>query len=119
MKYISLLACALCLTSCNTGSNYKPLVYDQGPSYENDLRHCQALSEQKSYFNSDMAFSAALGAGGGALVGGLATGSLHTAISTAALGAVIGTGTAANNTKNQKKQIIIKCLQYKGYKILA
>lgn len=115
--FLTLLASSVFLTSCKTGSSYEPVVGNPGPNYQNDLLNCQKLSEQRRYFNGDTGANAGATAALGGLVGVAFGGNARSAITGAALGGALGTGSSAMQTKEEKKYIIVQCLRRLGYDV--
>lgn len=104
-----------------TGAEYRPIVdpatMNQGMNYEADLSACQQLAEQRDYANGDTGTSALVGAGIGTAIGAL-TGSWEGAGIGAVAGGGVGAGSGALSTKEERKRIVIRCMQGRGYQVL-
>ncbi len=113
------LALAAMLTACaGTGAEYEPIV--DGPkneAYELDLTACQKLAEERSYTNPDVKTEAAAGAVVGGIHGALEN--RETAIAGAVVGAVFGGGGKAFDAIEERKGIVKKCMQGRGYEVLG
>ncbi len=117
-KFIVMAACAALLSACaGTGAEYRPVVDRPGPNYEADLADCQKLATQRDYVNGDSATDTAVGAGGGAVLG-LLTNSWAGAGVGALVGGAGGATVGGLGAKDDRKSIVIKCMQGRGYKVL-
>lgn len=104
-------------SSCKgTGSSYRPIVDRTGDSYEEDLAQCQELSKQRKYFNADNLIGMAIGTAAGLAIGG--SESTGAALTGAAIGGSVMGGSGAMNVKDERKYVIIRCLQGRGYKVI-
>jgi len=109
--------CALLAACAGTGADYRPVVDRPGPNFENDLHDCQQLATQRDYVNGDSATTTAVGAGGGAVLG-LLTNSWTGAGVGALVGGAGGATVGGLDAKNDRKSIVIKCMQGRGYNVL-
>ena len=120
----ALLGLSLMLGACatNSGASYEPLVDGNvSPSFKADLADCQMLAENRNYLNDDTKTDALIGAGIGALAG-LADDDVNDtegAIAGAIVGAIAGGGSRALETRDERKQIVISCLQGRGHKAVG
>mgnify|MGYP000182458654 CR=1 FL=1 len=111
---------AFALSGCgSTASQYQPLV--DGPksdAYSSDLAACSKLSEQRDYLNDDVKSEALLGAGVGALVGGLEDGG-EGIIAGALVGSAVTAGGRAWETRDERKKIVIECMRQRGHRVVG
>ncbi|MFD2168274.1 hypothetical protein ACFSJY_18600 [Thalassotalea euphylliae] len=108
----------LTLSACsNTGASHRPIV-DGGDlaNYENDLLACQEVAKQRGYINADTQTDMAIGATAGALAG--ATESGEDLLAGAVIGAAIGAAGGSYKAKDERKFIVIKCMQNRGYNVV-
>ena len=108
----------LLLSACsNTGSDHRPIV-DGGDlsNYDNDLHACKLVAEQREYINADTRTDMAIGAGAGALSGIGESG--EEVIVGALLGAAIGAAGGSYKAKDERKFIVINCMQNRGYNVV-
>ncbi|NDE90879.1 MAG: glycine zipper family protein [Alphaproteobacteria bacterium] len=113
-----ILPLLLAVTACaNSGADTRPIVDRPGPNYENDLAACQELAREKDYANGDTATSALVGAGLGALIGGV-TGDWAGAGIGAGIGGASGLGAGAVETQNARSNIVKRCLIGRGYRVV-
>lgn len=115
-NFVFLTACSLLvLAGCaNVGPNHTVIV-DGGDlsHYESDLSACQELASTRGYINAETKADAGIGAGIGILAG--AGGGLGEAIAGAAVGALVGGGSSALGARQEMKNIVIQCMQGRGY----
>lgn len=108
------------ITGCGaTASSYDPIV--DGPKdkkYHGDLSACSALAEQRSYTNDDVKSEALSGAGLGALFGALDDGA-EGAVAGAVIGGAVGGGARAWETREEQKQIVIRCMKNRGHNVVG
>jgi len=101
----------LSLTACANGAaNYTPILAD-----------CQSLAAQNSVFNDNTLASTLVGAGVGALVG-LSSGydvDAEDALVGAAIGGTVGGGAGVFQGRGDQKDIVIRCMAGRGYKVLG
>ncbi len=127
MKHVTFFTASLALSllqagCANTGARYQPLA--DGPvsaAYESDLASCQTLATGRNYMNADTKTDAAIGAGIGAIAGiadddisdteGLIAGMI--------VGALAGGGSAMIETREQRRQIVIQCMQGRGHSVVG
>jgi hypothetical protein len=101
-----------------SAARYQPIV--DGPKdqlYYSDLKECQSLAEQRSYLNDDVKTNALLGTGMGALAGALSN-DWEGALVGAGLGAVAGAGSRAWETRDERRNIVCKCMAQRGHKVV-
>lgn len=120
---INCLLFALIVTSCaGSGDSYKPSVDLKGNNYDevtynHNLKECQEVAKAREYLSGNTqnhaiegtAVGAGLGASGGDL-SGLAAG--------AVVGGLVGAGLGVSQVTTQKEEVIVKCLQDRGYKVI-
>ena len=109
---------ALMLGGCaQTGAEFRPHVDRPSANYEADLQQCQDLAKQRGYLQGDSVGETMLGAAGGTAIGAIADG-----WSGAWIGALIGTGVGAVDgayqAKDDRKNIVIKCMKGRGYNVV-
>ena len=118
LRYSFLVLFSLALTACaGTGADYTPIIDRPGPNYSMDLHDCQSLAQQRSYWNGDTMLSTGIGVVVGALAG--ATENHETAIAGAVAGGAIGAGGEALETKDERKEIVRKCMKNRGYNVVG
>lgn len=120
MKHLSVLALAALLSACATTPEYRPVIDTRNVdmnAYERDLTECKALAKQRDIGQSAAA-GAILGALIGAALGGAIGGSDYVGYG-AGVGAVQGTATGTASGANSQYQIVERCLQGRGYQVLA
>jgi len=104
----------------NTAGNYRPIVDgSHNAYYETDVKACQQLAEQRSYTNDDVKVNATIGGAIGGLMGAIDDGGLGGALAGAAVGAAIGGGERAWETRDERKAIIIKCMEHRGHRVVG
>lgn len=118
-----MLVLGLAVAGCaNTGAKYEPI--NDGPKaagYAGDLSECQALATERSYVNGDMKTDAVIGAGIGAIAG-LADDDVSDTegiIAGAIVGAVAGGAANMPETQEQRRQIVIECMQGRGHPVVG
>lgn len=118
-----MLMLGLAVAGCaNTGAKYQPI--NDGPKaagYAADLSDCQALATERSYTNGDMKTDAVIGAGIGAIAG-LADDDVSDTeglIAGAIVGAVAGGGVGMVETREQRRKIVIECMQGRGHPVVG
>ena len=103
-----MLMLGLAVAGCaNTGAKYQPI--NDGPKaagYAADLSDCQALATERSYTNGDMKTDAVIGAGIGLIAGAI-------------VGAVTGGGVGMVETREQRRKIVIECMQGRGHPVVG
>ncbi|MGS1115779.1 glycine zipper family protein [Castellaniella sp. UC4442_H9] len=120
MKRVILAVLCAAIAGC---ASYRPVVDTQGvdpAQYEKDLKECQAYAKQVNpgaQAGVGMALGAVLGALLGAAVGGNNAG--YYAGVGAASGAVTGGAYGAAGGAGDQKTIIVRCLMYRGYRVLG
>ncbi len=115
---------AVSITACSnlqTGAGYRPIVdgiNNQGDlsRYEFDLKECQGIASQREYLNDDAKSDAAIGAVLGALAG--SGGDRGDILGGAVAGAFIGGGAKVYEARDERKNIVIKCMHNRGYNTL-
>ena len=119
INILSIAVTALLLAGCaNTGANYRPIIDSKNVDlnrYEADLVECQRYAEQKGGAGE----KAAIGAGAGAVLGGvLAAVGNGDKGSAARVGGVMGAVSVATSGDQGQRTIIKRCLIGRGYKVL-
>jgi uncharacterized protein YcfJ len=120
MKPLLALTLAALLCACATTPEYRPVIDTQHVdmnAYERDLAECKALARQRDVGQS-AAGGAILGAILGAALGGAIGGSDYVGYG-AGVGAVQGTAAGAASGADSQYQIVERCLQGRGYRVLA
>jgi len=119
----SILVCGLAITGCaNSGATYKPVNDGQrSAAYSSDLQACQQLAAERGYLNDDVKTDALIGAGIGALAGLADTDVNDTegAIAGAVVGAIAGGGARMNKTRDERRQIVVRCMQGRGHSVVG
>lgn len=120
---LTLAAPVLMTAACaNAGASYMPITDGaHSASYESDLKACQSVAKRRSYVNGDTRNDALLGAGVGALAG-LAdpdTTDLGGAIGGAIFGALFGGGASMVETRGQRRDVVIACMQGRGHNVVG
>ena len=119
MKSTLAILAVLALAALAACSTYQPLVDTKGIDmnlYAVDLADCQKFAGQV-----DPAAHAAAGAVAGAVLGaaiGAIFGNRHDAGRGAAAYGVVGAGTGAAEGATAQRNIILKCMAGRGYKVL-
>lgn len=123
IHFVILSLSTLVLTSCasyrNTPGDSGVIVDTKGidmSAYQQDVADCEALTEQVPTVER-----AATGAAVGAVVGGVigaVIGNSNTAQRGAGAGAVSGGLDGANSGLSEEEQVLKRCLQGRGYKVL-
>ncbi|UAA38421.1 hypothetical protein KIH87_17335 [Paraneptunicella aestuarii] len=106
------------LTGClSTGAQHRPIV-DGGDlaNYETDLADCQKVAQQRDYINEDTKSDGIIGAVVGALSG--IGESKEDTIAGAIIGAAIGMAGGAYDARDERKKIVIRCMQGRGYNVV-
>ena len=117
----SIVGLTIFLSACGaTAGKYQPIV--DGPTdqhFHNDLAACQTLSKERSYTNDDVKSEAALGAGIGAVIGGIEDESIEGAIAGAVIGGALSAGERAWLTREERKGIIVSCMMQRGHRVVG
>ena len=113
-KVVGVVALSVYLSAC---TGHSPIVDTQGmdmSNYEQDLAECQEYAKQV-----EMGKDTAIGAGAGAALGWAisAIGGGDKSAS-AGIGAVTGGAAGLGKSASEQKNVISRCLQGRGYKIL-
>ena len=114
------LILALCLflipvsasATCGSGADFCPAVTKPGKHYSKDVAACQRRARAKSNKAGDVVTGAALGAGGGALIGGAISGDYGLG---ALAGAVAGGAGGHLSDEDDREQFVKDCMEEKGY----
>jgi outer membrane lipoprotein SlyB len=122
----AMLCCIAKFCGGCAGSNYQPVVMlDQTnmDSYAKDIQECRMYANQRPDAVEGGLEGGAIGAGVGAVVGGV-LGSFdgkfgQGALAGGIISGVLGGVKSAIAADKKKKLIIIRCLQSKGYNVLA
>lgn len=128
MKVFTLISsCALSslllLSGCstNTAGNYQPIV--DGPrnaQYSADLAACQQLAQQRSYANDDVKTAAVVGGVLGAIAADVDDDKdAATPLEGLVAGAAAAGAGRALDTRDERKAIIIKCMQGRGHRVVG
>ena len=122
MKQTIIAISIILLAGC---APYRPIVDTQTitdqSKYETDLAECQAYAEQVDTAMSagtGMAAGACIGAGLGAIVGAFFGTAGDGAAFGAAMGGASGLGSGAGHGMAAKRDIVIRCMQGRGYRVL-
>lgn len=115
----ALIASAALVAACaDSGANYTPIVDGtKNATFHSDLTACQTLARQE-LSNGDAAMGGAIvGAGAGAVLGGLDDDT------TAGAGALVGalSGAIAGSVENHEAQqaVVITCMQGRGHAVVG
>jgi len=110
------------LSACaGGGAAYVPILDRPSASADADLADCQALAEQRSYDNADTRTGALIGAGLGGLVGlsNSYDGDFDDFVGGALIGGALGGGSAALQTREERKHIVLSCMAGRGHRVLG
>jgi len=103
-------------TTTNTGASHRPIIDGRvNQQYEIDLRECQAIASQRDYFSNENTQNTIAGAAVGGILG---ADGLSGVVTGAAIGAAIAATGSALNTRGDQKDIVINCMQNRGYTTL-
>ncbi|MEP2990599.1 MAG: hypothetical protein ABJN65_15165 [Parasphingorhabdus sp.] len=119
---IMAIACTgLVLSGCaNTASGYRPIVDGyEDEVYHADLADCQALAKTKRYDNGETKTAALAGAVLGGAVGAIEDDSVEGAIAGVLLGGLIGAAGGAADTRTDRKDIVIRCMDGRGHAVVG
>ena len=119
---IAAFACvSVVLGGCaNTASGYRPIVDGyEDEAYHADLADCQALAKTKRYDNGDTRTSALAGAVVGGAIGAIEDDSVEGAIVGALFGGLIGGASGAAETRTDRKDIVIRCMDGRGHAVVG
>lgn len=114
INFVVALTLSFFIASC---ANYSPIVDSKGvdmSNYETDLSQCQQYAEQVST-GGDTATGAGVGAALGWALSAVSGGDNKVG---ASVGAVSGGAAGLGRSAASQKEIIIRCLQGRGYKVL-
>lgn len=103
------------LTACSSSPD--PIIDTKGVDmtvYEQDLAECKEYSQQVDT-KTGTAKGAAAGGATGAAVGAVGGGNVG---NSAGVGAVLGAASSALKGSNNKNDVVKRCLQGRGYKVL-
>lgn len=115
-----LLGTAAC--AANSGAHYTPISDGpQSPSFPADLAACQELATNRSYLNDDVKNDAMIGAGIGALAGALdnSNDTAEGLIVGGLIGALAGGGARSLETRDERRRIVVACMQGRGHKVVG
>lgn len=116
-KWLGILLSAVLMSGCfATGAAHRPIVDDNNPNYEMDLRDCQEIAQQREYFNEDVKSDAAIGSTVGALLN--LGGDRGDIIGGAVVGALFSAGGSVYEARDERKGIVINCMEGRGYNVL-
>lgn len=120
LQIISLLAASGLVVGCaNSSARYEPLIDgERTASYQVDLQSCQSLAATRDFDNGDVRTDALLGATFGALVGALEEGT-EGLVAGAVAGSVIGGAERAWDVRDERKAIVVKCLENRGHNVVG
>lgn len=118
-----ILVLGLALPACtHTGAKYEPIADGgQSATYTADLADCQKLATERGYLNADTGTNAAIGAGIGAIAG-VADDDISDAegvVAGAVVGAIVGAGATMMETRGERRDIVIACMQGRGHKVVG
>jgi len=114
-RYTCLSLAVLTLSACSSpGAQYRPEVNGGDlANYSNDLKSCQELAKKHK---GNEEGSTAIGAILGGVIG--SSDSTEATIAGAAIGAIVGAVSGDYQTKQAQKQLVISCMQQKGYNVI-
>lgn len=122
MKRLTIILIALSLSACAT---YQPIIDRQSitdqQQYEKDLAECQTYAGQIDPGTNavvGMAGGAAVGAALGAIVGAFFGCPGDAAAFGASLGGFSGGAQGAGHSAAAQRDIVIRCMQGRGYRVL-
>ena len=114
VKIMMITAASIYISGC---SGHSPIVDTKGvdmSNYENDLAECQQYAEQVSA-GKDVAIGAGAGAALGWAITAIGGGDKSAATG---IGAVTGGAAGLGKSAQEQKNVISRCLQGRGYRIL-
>lgn len=113
------LISVIALSACSqTGANYTPIVDGaQGFNFQQDLAACQNLARSQKQFDQNAWGATAVGAGTGALLGGVDDD--VTALEGALVGAIAGGAAGAVEASEKRQSIIVECLKGRGHSVVG
>lgn len=116
-----LISGSFVLSGCaNTAAGYRPIVDGyQDEFYLADLDDCQSVAKTKHYDNGDARTSALAGAVVGGAVGAIEDDSIEGAIVGALLGGLLGAASSADETRSDRKDIVIRCMLGRGHAVVG
>ena len=116
-KAIGVTLLTLLISGCfATGAAHRPIVDGNNPNYETDLVACQELAQQRSYVNEDVKSDALIGATLGAVLS--LDGDRGDILGGGLVGGIIGAGGTMYETRDERKHIVIRCMEGRGYNVL-
>ncbi len=114
-KPLLLLPLLATLTACGaTAARYQPVVDQPNVRYSSDLAECQKLAESRSYLNDDVKTAALAGAVTGGVLG---LGSWDDSLGGVVIGSLIGAGSTAWGTREERKNIVVQCMRGRDHLI--
>ncbi|PWR02703.1 glycine zipper family protein [Meridianimarinicoccus roseus] len=120
MRHLRIPAALLpvALAACGAGADYTPIVDGtRGATFEHDLAACRALAREQDQLNQEAIAAAVLGAGVGAMVGGLDD---SLTVEEAALGGlVIVGGSALADGTEKREEIVTECMRGRGHRVVG
>jgi len=117
---LSLLTTSVVITGCaNTSAGYQPIIDGETTvTYKQDLQACQKLAGSREFDNGDVRTEALLGATFGALTGALEEGTDGLIVGAVA-GSLIGGADRAWEVRDERKSIVVKCLENRGHNVVG
>jgi len=113
----------LSLTACANGAaNYTPIIdAPAGPQLQADLETCQSLAAQRDILDDNTLTSALVGAGIGGLLAlsGQYNGDTEDFLDGALIGGAVGGGAGVFQGRGEQKDIVIRCMAGRGYRVLG
>jgi outer membrane lipoprotein SlyB len=114
---------ALSLTACANGAaNYVPIIdAPASPQLQSDLQSCQSLAAQRDILDDNTLTNALVGAGIGGLLAlsGQYNGDTEDFLDGALIGGVVGGGSGVFQGRGDQKDIVIRCMAGRGYRVLG
>jgi uncharacterized protein YcfJ len=106
---------ALLHTGCTTthvGASHRPIIDGRtGVQYERDLRECRSIASQRNYLNDRDKQNTLVGAAVGGVLG-------RNIVSGAIVGAAVAATGSTILTRSERKNIVINCMNGRGYNTL-
>ncbi|SFI65402.1 glycine zipper 2TM domain-containing protein [Celeribacter neptunius] len=126
-KFLAISATSLGLLAACDRPMDAPYTFD-GPrsssqssaGYEADLAQCKSLAE--SYKSEEITQSALAGAAIGGVLGAVDddnSNELEGAVGGAAVGALVGALSSQDEVRDARRDVVIRCLQGRGYKVIG
>ena len=119
---LTLVCLGMMLSACASGgAGHTPIIdAPKTPQYYADLDACRVLASQRKLLNGDTQTAAVVGAAGGALIRGISDrDSFEEVLGGAAIGGALGGGAGALSAYGEQKDILLRCMAGRGYRVLG